>query len=156
MFFTRIFTILGTLFLILLFCCGPAAELVPVYVETVEIIGGYSLGKPALGDLKFYGISYPCYDNSTEICYPTIADESIAKIGWDESYIIVKRFPREPILFSKPDTVNPTWFIVVLSTNTVYKDLTQEEFKALVKSLNIPPLEIQDAVKVYKQGKYQR
>jgi hypothetical protein len=41
-------------------CCGPAAELVPVYVEKtpIAVVGRYSLGRPILSGLRLYGAEH--------------------------------------------------------------------------------------------------
>ena len=54
---------------VIVFCCF-AGELLPAYVgETpVEIIGGYSLGKPAGSGLLLYGPSYKCRDDPRSTC----------------------------------------------------------------------------------------
>jgi hypothetical protein len=64
-------------------CCGPAAELVPVYVEKTPaaIVGGYMLGKPSSSGLKLYGKQYPCYDDPKATCHPTIVEQNVVKIG---------------------------------------------------------------------------
>jgi hypothetical protein len=136
-------------------CCGPAAELVPVYVEKtpVEIVGGYTLGRSALSGLKLYGKAYKCFDDPSATCYPTIVEESVVRIGWDEDYILVERHPREAVVFATPDTGNPTWFIVVIASDSVYADLSHEEFTERLDALGVPRIGMQDAMDVYKHRK---
>ena len=129
-----------------------ASELVPVSVERspVEIADGYSLGRPTLGGLKLYGKSYKCYDDPSATCYPTVVDQSVIRIGWDDNFILVERHPLDTVIFATPDAENPSWFIVVLSSNTVYDNLPREKFTELIKTLKIPEIEMQDAMDVYK------
>ena len=133
-------------------CCGPAAELVPVYVEKtpVEVVGGYSLGRPRLSGLKLYGQAYGCRDDPDATCYPTVVEESVVRIGWDEQYIIGERHPQEAVIFAMPDASNATWFIVVVESNEVHEDLSSEAFVTLLDSLSIPDIEVRDAVDVYR------
>jgi hypothetical protein len=136
-------------------CCGPAAELVPVYVEKtpVEIMGGYMLGKPSSSGLRLYGKQYPCYDDPKATCYPTIVEQSIVKIGWNQDYIIVERHPREAVIFATPDARNPTWAIIAVASGAVYRDLSYEELTEHLETLHIPHIGMQDAMDVYKQRK---
>lgn len=135
----------------ILFCCF-ASELVPVSVERppVEIAGGYSLGRPTLGGLKLYGKTYKCYDDPSATCYPTVVDQSVVKIGWDDNFILIERHPLDTVIFATPDATNPSWFIIILSSNTVYDNLSYEKFTELIKTLKIPEIELQDAMDVYK------
>jgi hypothetical protein len=135
------------------FCCF-ASELVPLYVEKtpVEIGDGYSLGKPALSGLRLCGIPYACYDDPSATCYPTIVEQSVVKIGWDENFILVERHPLETLIFATPDATNPSWFIVVISSGIVYENLSYKVFDELIKTLGIRDIEMQDALNVYKQN----
>jgi hypothetical protein len=125
---------------------------VPVYVEKtpVEIAGEYSLGKPDLGGLQLYGKAYKCYDDPSATCYPTIVEQSVVNIGWDENFILVERHPLDTYIFATPDAANPSWFIIVLSSDTIYDNLSHERFTELIKTLNIPKIEMQDAMDVYR------
>jgi hypothetical protein len=133
-------------------CCGPAAELVPVYVEKtpVEVVGGYSIGRPRRSGLRLYGIAYECKDDPGATRYPTVVEQSVVKIGWNEEYIIGERHPQEAVIFAKPDASNPTWFVIVVESNAVHKNLSYERFEELVNDLRIPIVEMQDALDVYR------
>ena len=133
--------------------CGPAAELVPVYVEKppVEIIAEYSLGKPALGGLRLYGKAYDCRDDPDARCYPTVVEQSVVKIGWNDDFILVERHPLDTYILATPDSTSPAWFIIALSSSTVYKDLSYEQFIDLMESLDIPDFEMHNAMDIYKQ-----
>jgi hypothetical protein len=134
-------------------CCGPAAELIPVYVEKtpVEVSGGYAIGKAWLGTLQLYGHAYECRDDSSATCYPTLVEETVVKIGWNQDYIVGERHPRDLTGFSKPDASNPAWFIIVVDSATVYQDLVYDEFVRLAGELDIPRIEMQDAKDVYRR-----
>ncbi len=149
----RIVILPVTLILIAFCCCGPAWELVPAIVEKtpVKIIDGYSLGKPAGSGLRLYGKSYPCKDDPSAACYPTIVEQSVVKIGWNDDFILVERHPLDTYIFATPDAANPSWFIVVLASKKVYRDLPYEEYTELIKTLNVPHIEMQNAIDVYKQ-----
>jgi hypothetical protein len=66
----RIVILLLAIIGIVMCCCGPAAELVPVYVgkTLVQIVAGYSLGKPSGGDLHLYGKQSMCFDDHKATC----------------------------------------------------------------------------------------
>jgi hypothetical protein len=149
----RVFMLPLSMFVMAVCACGPAAELVPVYVERtpVELAGGYSLGRPALGGLHLYGKAYPCYDDPSATCYPTIVEQSVVKIGWDDRYILVERHPLNPVIFATPDATNPSWFVVVLSSGRVHEHLSYAEFTGLIESLGIADIDMQDAMEVYRQ-----
>jgi len=133
-------------------CCGPAAELVPVYVEKTpaEIVAGYSLGRPALSGLSLYGQAYSCRDDPDATCYPTVVEPSVVRIGWNGQYIIGERHPRKALVFATPDAQNSTWFIIVVESNVVHEGLSYEEFAILLGSLGIPHIELRDAMDVYR------
>ncbi|NIV39571.1 MAG: hypothetical protein GWN58_62225 [Anaerolineae bacterium] len=134
-------------------CCGPAAELVPVYVEKtpVEIVGGHALGRPALSGLRLYGEAYKCRDDPSATCYPTVIKQSVVRIGWDEEFILGERHPREAWIFATPDASHATWFIIVVETSAVYEDLSQEEFAQRLRDLGVPSIELRDAMDLYRQ-----
>jgi hypothetical protein len=133
-------------------CCGPAAELFPVYVEKtpIAVVGGYSLGRPILSGLRLYGAEHGCYDDPKATCYPTVIEGSVVKIGWDDKYIIGERYPDKDAIFAKPDASNPTWFVIVVESNAVYEDLSYDEFAELLGKLGIPNLEMRNAMDVYR------
>lgn len=140
--------------LLLLACiCGPAAELVPVSVEKppVEVVAGYSLGRPALSGLRLYGKSYQCRDDADATCYPTVVEQSVVKLGWNNDFILVERHPRDPFILATPDATNPSWFIIAISSGTIYKDLPYQQFIDLIESLDIPNIEMKNAMGIYKQ-----
>ena len=140
--------------LVMVFCCCCfASELVPVYVEKdpVELASGYSLGRPSLSGLKLYGKAYKCYDDPSATCYPTIIEPSVVKIGWNDRFIIGERHPLDNVIFSTPDAMNPSWFIIVLQSDTISIDLSQEEFNSMLETMQISNLEMEDAMDVYKQ-----
>lgn len=133
------------------FCCF-ALELTHVYVEKtpVEIIDGYSLGKPAKSGLDLYGKAHTCYDDPSATCYTPIVKQSVVKIGWDENFILVERHPLDTWIFATPDATNPSWFIIDLSSDTVYDNLSYEKFTELIKTLGVPDIKMQDAMDVYR------
>ena len=151
--FIRIALLCFPLLIVLAGCCGPAAELVPVSVEKtpVQITGGYSLGRPMLSGLEVYGKSHPCNDDPSVTCYQTTIDQSVVKIGWDENFIVVERHPRAAVFRATPDATNPSWFIIVVKTNAVYENLSYAQFIKRMETLEIPDLELLDAMDVYKQ-----
>ena len=150
-----------TLFLLPLFLllaasasCGPAAELVPVPVEKmpVEIVGGYTLGRPPLSGLKLYRNEHSCDDDPSATCYPTIIGESVVKIGWNRDYVVVERHPRQAVIGATPDASNAKWVIIVAASHSVYGNLSYEEFTERLDALRIPHSGMQDAMDVYKYG----
>jgi hypothetical protein len=148
----RIFILLLSTIGIVMCCCGPAAELMPVYVEKtpIEIIAGYSLGKPSGGGLEFYGKQRMCFDDHKSTCYPPIVEQSVVKIGWNDDFILVERHPRDTYILATPDATNPSWFIIEVSSNTIHSDLSYEKYTELIQTLNIPDIKMQNAVDVYK------
>jgi len=148
----RIFILPLTIILSACFC-GPAAELVPVYVEKppIEIIAGYSLGRPALGGLELYGKAHECRDNPDDKCYPVVVEQSVVKIGWNDDFILVERHPLDTYILATPDATSPEWFIIILSSSSVHKTGLYEQFNDLKASLNIPDIEMQNAMDIYKR-----
>jgi len=140
-----------SLFIVAIVLCCFASELVPVSVERppVEIAGGYSLGRSTLGGLKLYGKEYKCHDDPNATCYPTVVDQSVVRIGWDDNFILIERHPLDTVIFATPDATNPSWFIIVLSSSKIYDNLSHEKFAELIKTLEIPEIEMQDAMDVY-------
>ena len=136
----------------IIFCCF-ASELLPGYVEKtpVEIIDGYSLGKPTGSGLSLYGPAYKCRDDARATCYPTIVDQSVVKVGWNDDFILVERHPRDTYIFATPDATIASWFIIDLSSGSVYKDLSSEEFSEFIATLEIPAIEMQEPVEIYEK-----
>jgi hypothetical protein len=139
--------------MVIIFCCF-ATELVPAYVEKtpVEVIDRYSLGKPTGSGLILYGPAYKCQDDPRATCYPTVVDQSVARIGWNDDFILVERHPRDTYIFATPDPTIASWYIINLSSGTVYKDLSSEEFSELIEKLEIPAIELHDPVAIYEKG----
>ena len=137
---------------VIIFCCF-AGELLPASVEKnpVEVIDGYSLGKPTGSGLRLYGPAYQCRDDPRATCYPTVVDQSVVKIGWNDDFILVERHPRDTYIFSTPDATIASWYIIDLSSGIVYKDLLSEEFSELVATLEIPNIEMQEPMDIYEQ-----
>jgi hypothetical protein len=137
---------------VIVFCCF-AGELLPGYVEKtpVEVIGGYSLGKPTGSGLSLYGPAYQCRDDPRATCYPTVVEQSVVKIGWNDDFILVERHPRDTYIFSTPDATIASWFIINLSSGTVYKDLSYEEFSELIAKLEIRDIELQEPREIYEK-----
>jgi len=137
-------------FITISLCCCFAAELVPVHVEDpVEIVGGYSIGKPALSGLKLYGPSYNCEGDR---CYPTVVEPNVVEIGWNDELIVVEQYYRDTGIFSTPDAANPKWFVIFVASHQVYYDMSNKEFLELKEKLGIPELRMLKAVEVYEQG----
>ena len=138
--------------LVIIFCCF-AGELLPGYVEKtpVEVIGGYSLGKPTGSGLSLYGPAYQCRDDPRATCYPTVVDQSVVKIGWNDDFILVERHPRDTYIFATPDATIASWFIINLSSGTVYKDLSYEEFSEIIAKLEIRDIELQEPREIYEK-----
>jgi hypothetical protein len=139
--------------MVIIFCCF-AGELLPEYVEKtpVEIIDGYSLGKPTGSGLSLYGPAYTCRDDPRATCYPTVVDQSVVRIGWNDDFILVERHPRDTYIFATQDATIASWYIINLSSGTVYKDLSSEEFSELIEKLEIPAIELQDPMAIYEKG----
>jgi hypothetical protein len=113
-------------------------------------VGGYALGRTLFSGVRLYGRGYECRDDPGATCYPRVIEETVVKIGWSEEYIIGERHPQEAVIFAKPDASNPTWFVIVVDSNTVYKNLSRERFVELVGDLGISTIEVQDALDVYR------
>lgn len=147
----------GFLFLTITFfslcCCGPAAELVPVYVEKtpVKIVGEYSLGRSRFSDLKLYGKPYPCRDDPDATCYPTIVDKAIVNIGWNDDFILIEQHLTGESIFATPDSSKPLWFIIDIHSGLIHESHSYTEYVELVEFLGISGIEMQDALEVYDQ-----
>jgi hypothetical protein len=148
---SRIATLALSLMLVI-FCCF-AGELLPAYVEKtpVDVIDGYSLGKPTGSGLILYGPSYKCRDDPRATCHPTIVDQSVVKIGWNDDFILVERQPRDTYIFATPDATLASWYIIDLSSGTVYKDLSSEQYSELIAQLEIPDIEMQAPMDIYEK-----
>ena len=72
------------------------------------------VGKPLLSGLKLYGKAYKCYDDPSATCYPTIIDQDVVELGWNDNFIIGVRRPCDDVIISIPEATNPSWFIIVV------------------------------------------
>jgi hypothetical protein len=134
-------------------CMGPWAETVPVYVERtpVDIVGGYSLGRPMLSGLELYRPSDP--DLGESGAYHVLVHEAVARIGWDDEFILVERHPQGTTFDDKPVSPHPEWYVVVVSTGEVRTSYSYDRFLDLRAELGVPDsIEMRDARKVYYGG----
>ncbi|NIN69949.1 MAG: hypothetical protein GTO63_35755 [Anaerolineae bacterium] len=115
--------------------------------DPTELSGGYSLGRVFLGGLKLYA---PPYVDDQGENYPIVVDPAVVLIGWDEEFILVEQHPLGDWIGDRPDSSNPRWHIVVVSTGEVYSDLSYESFLSHREALGIPDtIEMRSAYEVY-------
>jgi len=136
---------------VILCCCGPAAELVPVYLERtpVQIVGGYSIGIPRGGGLQLYQAPYDPGDGMG-LAYHAAVEQSVVKIGWNEDFILVERHPLGHWIRDQPDSSHPEWYIVDVSTGLVQCSYSYDAFLRSREKLGVPDtIEMRDAREVY-------
>ena len=75
----------------------------------------------------------------------------MVKVGWNDDFILVERHPRDTYIFATPDATIASWFIIDLSSGSVYKDLSSEEFSELIATLEIPDIEMQEPMEIYEK-----
>jgi hypothetical protein len=137
-------------------CCGPAAELAPIYLERapVEIVGGYSIGRSWGGYLEL--LEPPCdpQDGTGRLGYRTVVEQAVVKIGWDQQFILVEQHPHSGWILGKPDSSNPRWHIIVVSTGKHFSWRTYDDFVFLRdRVLHVPDtIQMRDAEEVYSGG----
>ena len=122
-------------------CCCPGEYFEPILErDPVPIVGGYSLGRPLGGDLQLY-----------EPGLYAIVEQSVVRIGWDEEFILVEQHPHGGWILDKPDTSNPRWHIIVVSTGKHFSWRSYDDFLFLRDvALRVPKtLEMRDAREVY-------
>jgi hypothetical protein len=135
-----------------LLCCCPFSweRASPPFDGTpVEIVGGYLIGRSVFNGLQLYAPPEPYYGDY-DVTYRTIVYSEVARIGWDQDFILVERHPFNRAMDNAPDSSNPEWYIIVVSTGEVHSDLSYERFLSLREQLAIPEnIEMWSAHEIY-------
>ena len=128
-----------------LLCCsaGDFFQTPILLRDPVHIAGGYSLGRPLGCDLELY-----------EPGYFTAIEQAVVKIGWDEEFILVEQHPRSGWIVGEPDSSNPRWHIIVVSTGKHFSWRSYDDSLFLRDvALRVPDtIEMRDAREVYDGG----
>ena len=158
----RFWVTLVTLFVVVgillcLFLTGPwwgSAVLPPPWQHPertpVEIVGGYSLGRPALGGLRLYLPPEPSDDGQG-----SWVEEAIVRIGWNEDFILIERhdLPLRRGLWQPLDFSHPEWHIIVVSTGEGSIRHSHDYFLKERARRGVPDsIEMRDARQVYYGG----
>ena len=126
---------------VLLCCCGDFGDVGPIFFgqAPVEIVGGYSLGRPLAGGLQLYGPGPHA-----------IVGQSVVNIGWDEEFILVEQHPLVGST-GDPRHAYPRWHIIIVSSGKHFSWRSYDDFLFLRDTvLHVPKtIEMRDAREVY-------
>lgn len=140
-------------------CCGAceiAADEIGILIMSgpVEIVGGYSMGKPLGGRLEVWA---PPVEHEDGVSYSVVVGSEVVSIGWNEDFILAERHYLGEWIGATPDSSKPKWYIIEVSSGKVHGDLSGERFQSLIEELSVQDsIEMLNAEEVFAELRKKR